>query len=104
MKVVILVGGIGTPFIGRNRNQTEAIGGNRRRTYPYIMKIYSSYGFNDFVICRGYKGYLIKEFFANYFLHKSDVIIDLAANAVKVLDSQVELWKITLIDIGAEKP
>ncbi|MDR1984191.1 MAG: glucose-1-phosphate cytidylyltransferase, partial [Prevotellaceae bacterium] len=68
----------------------------------HIMKIYSAYGFNDFVICLGYKGYLIKEFFANYFLHKSDVTIDLAANSVKVLDSQVEPWKITLVDTGMD--
>ena len=68
----------------------------------HIMKIYSSYGYNDFVICLGYKGYLIKEYFANYFLHKSDVTIDLKSNTVKVDDSKAEPWTITLVDTGNE--
>ncbi|MCS3801738.1 glucose-1-phosphate cytidylyltransferase [Chitinophagaceae bacterium OAS944] len=66
----------------------------------HIMKIYSAHGFNDFVICLGYKGYVIKEYFANYFLHKSDVTIDLSNNSVHVHDSQAEPWKITLVDTG----
>jgi glucose-1-phosphate cytidylyltransferase len=66
----------------------------------HIMKIYSTHGFNDFVICLGYKGYLIKEYFANYFLHKSDVTIDLSDNSIRVHDSQAEPWKITLVDTG----
>jgi glucose-1-phosphate cytidylyltransferase len=101
MKVVILAGGFGT----RLSEETEIkpkplveIGG--MPIIWHIMKIYSTYGFNEFIVCLGYKGYLIKEFFANYFLHKSDVTIDLAANTVRILDSQVEPWKITLIDTG----
>jgi glucose-1-phosphate cytidylyltransferase len=66
------------------------------------MKIYSSQGFNDFVICLGYKGYHIKEYFANYFLHQSDIKIDLAMNAVEVLNSNAEPWKVSLIDTGIE--
>jgi len=66
----------------------------------HIMKIYSAHGFNDFVVCLGYKGYVIKEFFSNYFLHKSDVTIDLKNNSVEVHDSQAEPWKITLVDTG----
>ena len=68
----------------------------------HIMKIYSAYGFNDFVVCLGYKGYVIKEYFANYFLHKSDVTINLADNSIEIHDSQAEPWKITLIDTGYE--
>jgi len=66
----------------------------------HIMKIYSEYGFNDFIVCLGYKGYIIKEYFANYFLHKSNITIDLSDNNIKVHDSQAEPWKITLIDTG----
>ena len=64
------------------------------------MKIYSSHGFNDFIICLGYKGYVIKEYFANYFLHKSDVTIDLNDNSLQVHDSFAEPWNITLVDTG----
>ena len=101
MKVVILAGGSGTRLseeTGIKPKPLVEIGG--MPIIWHIMKIYSTYGFNDFVVCLGYKGYLIKEFFANYFLYKSDVTIDLAANAVQVLDSQVEPWKITLVDTG----
>ena len=66
----------------------------------HIMKIYSHYGYNDFVICLGYKGYVIKEYFANYFLHQSDVTIDIAENKLEVHNSQAEPWKITLVDTG----
>ncbi|GGB10952.1 glucose-1-phosphate cytidylyltransferase [Mucilaginibacter rubeus] len=66
------------------------------------MKIYSHYGFTDFVVCLGYKGYLIKEYFANYYLHKSNVTINLANNDVKVHDTQAEPWNITLVDTGLE--
>lgn len=101
MKVVILAGGLGS----RLSEETEVkpkplVEVGSMPIIWHIMKIYSAYGFNEFVICLGYKGYLIKEFFANYFLYKSDVTIDLAANAVQVLDSQVEPWKITLVDTG----
>ncbi len=66
----------------------------------HIMKIYSHYGINDFVICCGYKGYVIKEFFANYFLHTSDVTFDIAKNAITVHQSVAEPWKVTLVDTG----
>jgi glucose-1-phosphate cytidylyltransferase len=101
MKVVILAGGLGTRLSEETTSKPKPmveIGG--MPIIWHIMKIYSSYGFNDFVICLGYKGYLIKEFFANYFMHRSDVTIDLATNSVKVLDSYAEPWKITLVDTG----
>lgn len=103
MKVVILAGGLGTRLseetILKPKPMVE-IGG--MPILWHIMKIYSSYGFNDFVICLGYKGYLIKEYFANYFLHKSDVAIDLSDNSLSVLDTFAEPWKITLVDTGIE--
>jgi len=103
MKVVILAGGLGTRIseetIVRPKPMVE-IGG--MPVIWHIMKIYSAYGFNDFIICLGYKGYIIKEYFANYFLHKSDVTIDLANNSLKVHGSQAEPWKITLVDTGNE--
>ena len=68
----------------------------------HIMKIYSAYGINDFVVCLGYKGYVIKEYFANYFLHTSDVTFDLANNKMEVHQSDSESWKVTIIDTGAE--
>ena len=101
MKVVILAGGFGT----RLSEETELkpkpmveIGG--KPILWHIMKIYSHYGFNDFVICCGYKGYYIKEYFANYFLHQADVTIDLSENSVSVHKSNAEPWKITLVDTG----
>ncbi len=101
MKVVLLAGGLGTRLseetILKPKPMVE-IGG--MPILWHIMKIYSAYGFNDFVICLGYKGYLIKEFFSNYFLHKSDVTIDLKNNSVEIHDSQAEPWKITLVDTG----
>ncbi|MCX6340397.1 MAG: glucose-1-phosphate cytidylyltransferase [Candidatus Aureabacteria bacterium] len=103
MKVVILAGGIGS----RLSEETDVkpkpmieIGG--RPILWHIMKIYSHYGFNDFVICLGYKGYIIKEYFANYFLHLSDVTIDLSENATKVHSSKAEPWMVTLVDTGVE--
>jgi glucose-1-phosphate cytidylyltransferase len=103
MKVVLLAGGLGTRLseetILRPKPMVE-IGG--MPILWHIMKIYSSYGFNDFVICLGYKGYIIKEYFANYFLHKSDVTINLKDNSIKVHDSHVEPWTITLVDTGIE--
>jgi glucose-1-phosphate cytidylyltransferase len=101
MKVVILAGGLGTRLseetVLRPKPMVE-IGG--MPILWHIMKIYSSHGFNDFVICLGYKGYIIKEYFANYFLHQSDVTIDLATNSMEVHDSNAEPWKITLVDTG----
>lgn len=103
MKVVLLAGGLGTRLseetVIKPKPMVE-IGG--MPILWHIMKIYSAHGFNDFVICLGYKGYLIKEFFSNYFLHKSDVTIDLKNNAVEVHDTQAEPWRITLVDTGNE--
>jgi len=101
MKVVILAGGFGTRLseetVSRPKPMVE-IGG--MPILWHIMKIYSSHGYNDFVICLGYKGYVIKEYFANYFMHKSDVTIDLKNNSVKVHESEAEPWTITLVDTG----
>jgi glucose-1-phosphate cytidylyltransferase len=66
----------------------------------HIMKLYSHYGFNDFVICLGYKGYVIKDYFANYFLHSADIELDLSRNQMNVLGSKAEPWRVTLIDTG----
>ena len=66
----------------------------------HIMKTYSHYGFNEFVICLGYKGYMVKEYFANYFLHQSDICLDLKENKLDILDSKIEPWKITLVNTG----
>lgn len=103
MKVVILAGGLGTRLseetVLKPKPMVE-IGG--MPILWHIMKIYSSYGYNDFVVCLGYKGYVVKEYFANYFLHKSDVTINMSDNSIKVHDSQAEPWKITLVDTGNE--
>lgn len=101
MKVVILAGGLGTRLSEETTLKPKPmveIGG--MPILWHIMKIYSQQGFNEFIICLGYKGYLIKEYFTNYFLHQSDVTIDLSDNSVKVHDSQAEPWKITLVDTG----
>jgi len=101
MKVVLLAGGLGTRLSEETTLKPKPmveIGG--MPILWHIMKIYSAHGFNDFVVCLGYKGYVIKEFFSNYFLHKSDVTIDLKNNSVEVHDSQAEPWKITLVDTG----
>jgi glucose-1-phosphate cytidylyltransferase len=101
MKVVILCGGMGT----RLREETEyrpkpMIEIGEKPILWHIIKMYSSFGFNDFVICLGYKGYVIKEYFSNYFLHQSDVTIDLGKNSLEVHDSHAERWRITLVDTG----
>ena len=101
MKVVILAGGLGTRLSEETSLKPKPmveIGG--MPILWHIMKIYSSYGYNDFIVCLGYKGYLIKEFFTNYYLHKSDVTIDMNDNSIKVHDSKAEPWKITLVDTG----
>ena len=101
MKVVILAGGLGTRLseetILKPKPMVE-IGG--KPILWHIMKIYSSYGYNDFVICLGYKGYVIKEYFANYFLHQSNVTFDVKNNTMQIHDSQAEPWKVTLVDTG----
>jgi len=101
MKVVILAGGLGSRLTEETDIKPKPmveIGG--MPMLWHIMKIYSVYGFNEFIICLGYKGYIIKEYFANYFLHKSDVTIDMRDNSIKVHDSHAEPWKITLVDTG----
>jgi glucose-1-phosphate cytidylyltransferase len=101
MKVVLLAGGLGTRLseetVLKPKPMVE-IGG--MPIIWHIMKIYAAHGFNDFVVCLGYKGYVVKEYFANYFLHKSDVTINMSDNSIKVHDSQAEPWKITLVDTG----
>ncbi|MDM7273525.1 glucose-1-phosphate cytidylyltransferase [Sulfurihydrogenibium azorense] len=101
MKVVILAGGFGTRLSEETDIKPKPmveIGG--KPILWHIMKIYSSYGFNDFIICLGYKGYIIKEFFANYFFHTSDVTIDLKDNKIEVHSVKAEPWKVTLVDTG----
>jgi len=103
MKVVLLAGGLGTRLseetVVRPKPIVE-IGG--RPILWHIMKIYSHYGFNDFVICLGFKGYMIKEYFSNYFLHMSDVTFDMSTNSMEVHQKNVEPWRVTLVDTGAE--
>ena len=103
MKVVILAGGLGTRLAEETQVKPKPMAeiGDRPVLW-HIMKIYSHYGFNDFVICLGYKGYAIKEYFANYFLHSSDVTLDLCEQSMKVHGGAVEPWRVTLIDTGAE--
>jgi len=101
MKVVILAGGLGTRISEETDLKPKPmieIGG--KPILWHIMKIYSYFGFNDFVICCGYKGYLIKEYFANYFLHQADITLDLQNNSMEVHQSKAEPWKITLVDTG----
>lgn len=103
MKVVILAGGLGTRLaeetVIKPKPMVE-IGG--RPILWHIMKIYSSYGFNEFVICTGYKGYIIKEFFANYYLHTTDVTFDISKGELEIHNNKTEPWKVTLIDTGEE--
>ena len=103
MKVVILAGGLGTRISEESHLKPKPmieIGG--KPILWHIMKIYSHYGINDFVICLGYKGYVIKEYFANYFLHMSNVTFDMARNHMEVHERYAEPWRVTLIDTGAE--
>ena len=101
MKVVIFAGGLGT----RISEETDVrpkpmveVGG--KPMLWHIMKIYSHYGYNDFIICLGYKGYVIKEYFMNYFLHNSDISIDLGTNKMEVLGTKSDNFKVTLVDTG----
>ena len=103
MKVVLLAGGLGTRLSEETSLRPKPmVDIGDKPILWHIMKIYSSYGYNDFVICLGYKGYIIKEYFANYFLHQSDVTIDLANNKIETHQSSAEPWKITLVDTGKE--
>ena len=101
MKAVILAGGLGTRLSEetdiRPKPMVE-IGG--KPILWHIMKLYSANGINDFIICCGYKGYIIKEYFSNYFLHMTDVTLDMKANKMEVHNERAESWKITLIDTG----
>jgi glucose-1-phosphate cytidylyltransferase len=101
MKAVILAGGLGTRIseeTGVRPKPMVEIGG--KPILWHILKTYSHHGINEFVICLGYKGYLIKEYFANYFLHTSDVTFDIAANRVEVHQRHAEPWRVTLVDTG----
>jgi len=101
MKCVILAGGLGTRISEESHLKPKPmieIGG--KPIIWHIMKIYSAHGIDEFVICLGYKGYVIKEYFANYFLHMSDVTIDMAHNQVEVHQKGAEPWKVTLVDTG----
>ena len=103
MKAVILAGGLGTRIAEETATRPKPmvdIGG--RPILWHIMKIYSHYGVNDFVICCGYRGYVIKEYFANYFLHMSDVTFDMRNNSMQVLQQSAEPWQVTLVDTGEE--
>jgi len=103
MKAVILAGGLGTRLSEETATRPKPmveIGG--KPILWHILKIYSHHGINDFVICCGYKGYVIKEYFANYFLHTSDVTFDMAHNTMEVHHKRAESWKVTLVDTGDE--
>ena len=101
IKAVILAGGLGTRISEASHMKPKPmieIGG--KPILWHIMKIYSAHGITDFVVCCGYKGYLIKEYFANYFLHMSDVTFDMASNKMEVHNRYAESWKVTLVDTG----
>lgn len=103
MKVVILAGGFGTRISeesGIRPKPMVEIGG--KPILWHVMKIYSHYGLNDFIICCGYKGFIIKEYFSNYFLHTADVTLDLRSNRMEVHNAFAEPWRITLIDTGED--
>ena len=103
MKAVILAGGLGTRISEETHLKPKPmieIGG--KPILWHIMKIYSAHGVKDFIICCGYKGYVIKEYFANYFLHMSDVTFDMASNQMEVHQRKAEPWRVTLVDTGDE--
>ena len=103
MKAVIFAGGLGTRISEETSTRPKPmveVGG--KPILWHIMKIYSAHGINDFVICCGYKGYVIKEYFANYFLHMSDVTFDMVNNKMQVHQRNAESWKVTLVDTGED--
>ena len=101
MKVVILAGGLGSRISEESTIKPKPlleIGA--KPIIWHIMKIYSRFGLNDFIICCGYKGYLIKEYFANYHLHTTDITVDVSKNKIEVHKKKTEPWKVTLVDTG----
>lgn len=103
MKAVILAGGLGTRISEETHLKPKPmveIGG--RPILWHVMKMYSAHGVNDFVVCCGYKGYIIKEYFANYFLHMSDVTFDMSNNTMEVHQKNAEPWRVTLVDTGED--
>lgn len=103
MKAVIFAGGLGTRFSEKTQYMPKPmieIGG--KPILWHIMKIYSAYGINEFIICGGYKQYLIKEYFINYFMHNNDITVDLSDNSVQLLENHSEDWKVTIVDTGLE--
>ncbi|MEO8111872.1 MAG: glucose-1-phosphate cytidylyltransferase [Ginsengibacter sp.] len=103
MKVVIFAGGLGTRIseeTGTRPKPMVEVGG--KPILWHIMKIYSHFGFNEFIICLGYKGYMIKEYFMHYFLHNSDITIELGSNKVEVHDTNAEEFKVTLVETGLD--
>src|SRR5712675_2976818 len=101
MKAVILAGGLGTRLAEETALRPKPmveIGG--KPIIWHIMKIYSAHGLSDFIVCLGYKGYVIKEYFANYFLHMSDVTFDMESNKMTVHQASAEPWRVTLVDTG----
>ena len=103
MKAVILAGGLGTRLSEETSLKPKPmveIGG--RPIIWHIMKIYSSHGVNDFIICAGYRSYVLKEYFANYFLHMSDVTFDMKQNSIEIHKKRSEPWRVTVVDTGDE--
>src|SRR3954462_7797860 len=101
-KAVILAGGLGTRLAEETATKPKPmveIGG--KPIIWHIMKIYSAHGINDFIVCLGYKGYMIKEYFANYFLHPANVTLDLRTNSTEIHQNWGEPWRITLVETGA---
>jgi glucose-1-phosphate cytidylyltransferase len=103
MKVVILAGGLGTRLseetVLKPKPMVE-IGSSAKPILWHIMKIYSHFGFNDFIICLGYKGYLIKEYFINYFYHQANLTVDLSKNSIDIHSNEAEPWRITMLETG----
>src|SRR5215218_7700993 len=101
MKAVILAGGLGSRISEETQVRPKPmIEIGSKPILWHIMKLYAAYGITDFVVCLGYKGYMIKEFFANYYLHSCDVTFDLAKNSVEVHQNNAEPWSVTLVDTG----
>ena len=103
MKVVLLAGGLGTRISEESHLKPKPmieVGG--RPILWHIMKLFSHYGFSDFIVCLGYKGYVVKEYFANYVLHNADLTVDLAKGAIEYHATNHEPWRVTLVDTGAE--